>query len=172
MLWNDTQWTVGFEEFSKTYSLFCVEVNTPKCCRQLWVKDLPKVSMWQLEWDSNLRPSGRKAPNLPPSPTMSWTKPVLSNLQHVALDVAICMKMKSLFDLVLVSVCPCLYLPVLVISLTVCVLIFVCMPIFYCVCVPICACLGNELGFRKNQISGPAIKELSLRGTSKPVMIL
>src|SRR6218665_4016415 len=27
--------------------------------------DLPKVPTWQLDWDSNLRPSGRKAPNLP-----------------------------------------------------------------------------------------------------------
>src|SRR6218665_635801 len=37
----------------------------PKCYRQLWVKDLPKVLTWWLEWDSNLRPSGRRAPNLP-----------------------------------------------------------------------------------------------------------
>jgi len=29
-----------------------------------WVKDLPKVPTWWLEWDSNLRPSRRKAPNL------------------------------------------------------------------------------------------------------------
>ena len=43
----------------------CVGVNTPKCYRQLWVKDLPKVPMWRLEWDSNLRPSGHKASNLP-----------------------------------------------------------------------------------------------------------
>src|SRR6218665_588527 len=26
---------------------------------------MPKVPMWRLEWDSNLRPSGHKAPNLP-----------------------------------------------------------------------------------------------------------
>src|SRR6218665_1816366 len=26
---------------------------------------LAKVSMWRLEWDSNLRPCGRKTPNLP-----------------------------------------------------------------------------------------------------------
>src|SRR6218665_910346 len=32
---------------------------------QLRVKDLPKVSTWRLEWVSNMRPSGRKAPNLP-----------------------------------------------------------------------------------------------------------
>ena len=36
----------------------------------LWVKDLPKVPTWQLEWDLNLQPSKRKAPNLPLSPTM------------------------------------------------------------------------------------------------------
>ena len=29
------------------------------------MKDLPKLPTWRLEWDSNLRPSGRKAPNLP-----------------------------------------------------------------------------------------------------------
>src|SRR6218665_2460931 len=29
------------------------------------MKDLPKVPTWRLQWDSNLRPSGRKAPNLP-----------------------------------------------------------------------------------------------------------
>ena len=43
----------------------CVEVHTPKRYRQLWVKDLPKVPTWRLEWDSNLRPSGRNGPNLP-----------------------------------------------------------------------------------------------------------
>src|SRR6218665_3604874 len=37
----------------------------PKCYWQLRVKDLPKVPMWWLGWDSKLRPSGRKAPNLP-----------------------------------------------------------------------------------------------------------
>ena len=35
--------------------------------RQLQVKDLPKVPTWRLERDSNLRPSGRKATNLPMS---------------------------------------------------------------------------------------------------------
>src|SRR6218665_2325020 len=34
---------------------------TPKCHRQLRVKDLPKVNTWRLERDSNPRPSGRKA---------------------------------------------------------------------------------------------------------------
>jgi len=42
----------------------------PQCChtgrhitsyRQLRVKDLPKVPMWQLEWDSNQRLSDRIA---------------------------------------------------------------------------------------------------------------
>ena len=33
--------------------------------RQLWVKDLPKVPTWRLEWDSNLPPSKCKAPKLP-----------------------------------------------------------------------------------------------------------
>src|SRR6218665_674912 len=31
----------------------------------IYCKDLSKVPMWRLEWDLNLRPSGRKAPNLP-----------------------------------------------------------------------------------------------------------
>ena len=46
---------------------YCVRVNTPKGYRQLWVKDLPIVPTWLLEYDLNLRPSGRKAPNLPVS---------------------------------------------------------------------------------------------------------
>ena len=44
---------------------------TPKHHRQLGVKDLPKVPMWQL--DSNTRPFGRKATNLP----MSYNAPQL-----------------------------------------------------------------------------------------------
>jgi len=35
----------------------CIGVYTPKRYRQLQVKDLPKVPTWQLERDSNLRPS-------------------------------------------------------------------------------------------------------------------
>src|SRR6218665_3111174 len=44
---------------------YCGVVNTPMIYMQLRVKDLPKVPTWQLEWDSNPRPSGRNAPNLP-----------------------------------------------------------------------------------------------------------
>ena len=51
--------------YSRLQHWCCVGVKTPKRCRQLWVKDLPKVPTWRVEWDSNLRPSGRKAPNLP-----------------------------------------------------------------------------------------------------------
>src|SRR6218665_1768172 len=40
---------------------------TPKRRRQLRVKDLPKVLTWRLERDSNPRPFGRKATNLPMS---------------------------------------------------------------------------------------------------------
>ena len=47
------------------YSIDTVAVNTPKCYRQLWVKDLPKVFTWQLEWDSNLRPTECKEPFYP-----------------------------------------------------------------------------------------------------------
>src|SRR6218665_1132599 len=45
----------------------CVGAYTPKRYGQRRVKYLPKVPMWRLEWDSNLRSSRRKAPNLPPS---------------------------------------------------------------------------------------------------------
>jgi len=41
---------------------------TPKRKRQLRVKDLLKVPTYQLEWDSNLRPSGRTTE--PPCPTI------------------------------------------------------------------------------------------------------
>src|SRR6218665_2309254 len=37
---------------------------TPECHRQLRLKDLPKVSKWLLEWNSNPRPFGRMAPTL------------------------------------------------------------------------------------------------------------
>ena len=48
------------------YSIDTVlELIMAKRYRQLRVKDLPKVPTWRLEWDSNLRPSGRKAPILP-----------------------------------------------------------------------------------------------------------
>jgi len=40
---------------------------TPKCHRQLRMKDLPKVLTWWLELYSNPWPFGRKAPNLPMS---------------------------------------------------------------------------------------------------------
>ena len=43
---------------------YCVGVSAPKHYRQLWVKDLPKVPTWQLEWNSNLQLSC-KSPNLP-----------------------------------------------------------------------------------------------------------
>jgi len=38
---------------------------TPKRHRQLWVKDLPKVPTWRLEWESNPWPFRRKASTLP-----------------------------------------------------------------------------------------------------------
>ena len=50
---------------SKLQHWYCVGVNMAKRYWQLWVKDLPKVRTWRLERDSNLWPSGRKAPNLP-----------------------------------------------------------------------------------------------------------
>ena len=51
---------------SDTARILCRSV-TPKRHRQLRVKDLPKVPTWLLERDSNPRPSGRKATNLPMS---------------------------------------------------------------------------------------------------------
>ena len=48
------------------YSIDAVDgVNKPNLYRQLRVKDFPKVPSWRPECDSNLRPSGRKASNLP-----------------------------------------------------------------------------------------------------------
>ena len=51
-----------------TACILC-EIFTPKCHRQLRVKNLPipKVLLWRLEWDSNLRPFGQKAANQPMS---------------------------------------------------------------------------------------------------------
>jgi len=50
---------------------------TPKCHRQLWVKDLPKVPMWRLDWELNPWPFGRKASTLPmlhTCPNSAWTE--------------------------------------------------------------------------------------------------
>ena len=63
---------------------YCVGVNTPKCHRQLQVKALPNVLTWRLEWDSNMRPSGRKAPN----PT---TEPPRSRIYLLPMYVYVCM---------------------------------------------------------------------------------
>ena len=52
------------QKHSRLQHWYCVRVNMPKCYRQLWVKDLPKVPTWQLEWDLNLQPSGRNLSNL------------------------------------------------------------------------------------------------------------
>ena len=51
--------------YSRLQHWYCVGVNMLKRYRQLWVKDLPKVPTWWLEWDSNPQPSRCKAPNLP-----------------------------------------------------------------------------------------------------------
>ena len=62
---------VGFE--SATFRAEGTGVNVLKHYIQLRVKDLPKVLTWWLEWDSNLRPSGPKAPNPanePPCPNV------------------------------------------------------------------------------------------------------
>src|SRR6218665_2060543 len=45
----------------------CCRSYMSKCHRQLRMKDLSKVPMWWPEWDSNPRPFGRKAMNLPMS---------------------------------------------------------------------------------------------------------
>ena len=51
-----------YSEASRPQHWHCIGVNMLKC---YWVKDSPKVPMWRLEWDSNQRPSGRKALRLP-----------------------------------------------------------------------------------------------------------
>ena len=42
----------AIQKRSQLQHWYCIGVNTPKCYGQLWVKGLPKVLMWQLEWDS------------------------------------------------------------------------------------------------------------------------
>src|SRR6218665_1063702 len=54
----------GAPDYSIETLILCRSSHA-KRYRQLRVKDLSKVPTWRLEWDSNLRPSGRKAPNLP-----------------------------------------------------------------------------------------------------------
>src|SRR6218665_3957199 len=54
-----------YSEALLTQHGYCVGVSTPKCHRQLRIKDLPKVPTWRLERDSNPQPFGRKASNLP-----------------------------------------------------------------------------------------------------------
>src|SRR6218665_11536 len=49
-----------FKSAPETAQILCLSF-TPKRHRQLRFKDLPKVPTWQLEWDSNPPPSGRKA---------------------------------------------------------------------------------------------------------------
>ena len=49
---------------SRLQQLTLCQSFTQKGHRQLRVKDLPRVPMWRLEWDSNWRSSGWKAPNL------------------------------------------------------------------------------------------------------------
>src|SRR6218665_1775291 len=51
------------------------EFYTRKRKRQLQVKDLPKVPTWQLERDSNPRPSGRNLYALPSTMPMSHHAP-------------------------------------------------------------------------------------------------
>ena len=48
---------------------------TPKRHRQLWVKDLYKVSTWRLKRDSNPRPFGRKTSNIPMGHHAPQTRP-------------------------------------------------------------------------------------------------
>jgi len=41
-----------YSEAVPTTALMMCRVNKPKLYRQLWVKELPKVHTWRLEWDS------------------------------------------------------------------------------------------------------------------------
>ena len=58
--------------------------HTPERYRQLRVKDLPKVLTWRLVRYSNLRPSGRKAPNLPLSLHSSHLSRLCFSLSELA----------------------------------------------------------------------------------------
>src|SRR6218665_2612899 len=66
------------------------------------MKDLPKVRTWQLEWDLNLQPSGRKAPIVPLShhARQPWTTSInhglplficLSVIPSVWIYVSVCL---------------------------------------------------------------------------------
>ena len=70
-----TSHSMSLSEAFPTTAIDTVGVYTPKRYRQLQVKDLPKVLTWRLEWDSNLRPSGRKALN----PTTEPPRPMKPN---------------------------------------------------------------------------------------------
>ena len=75
---------------SRLQHSYCVGINTPKHFWQLWVKDLPKVPKLRLERDSNLRPFGRKAPNLPRASTPNvglLQLLILNNLDLIHLSI-------------------------------------------------------------------------------------
>src|SRR6218665_1222449 len=55
--------------------------------RQLRVKDLPKIPTLRREWDSNLRPSGRKTPNLPLS---HHTPQLACRIMHCLSQFSLC----------------------------------------------------------------------------------
>ena len=79
-----TNMHLSTQRCSRLQHCYFVGVNMPKRCRQLWVKDLPKVPTWRLEQDSNPRPFGRKASTLPMgrhAPRVhSWTEHLMNCL--------------------------------------------------------------------------------------------
>ena len=62
-----------YSETLPTQNGYCAGVSR-KGHRQLRVKDLPKVPTWRLERDSNPRPFGRKASNLPMRHNAPWRR--------------------------------------------------------------------------------------------------
>src|SRR6218665_95609 len=69
--------------YSEAYT--AIHTVTELTRRSVAGKNLPKVPTWWLKWDSNVRPSGHKAPDLP----LSHRAPQLSNRGHFELSLSL-----------------------------------------------------------------------------------
>ena len=95
-IWHTAEcWQVKYERMVAGYNRIWIKLQGSLAgryitsYRQLRVKELPKVFRWQLEWDSNQRPSAPKAPNTttqPPHPILCLMVPFFSFLQDSVLQ--------------------------------------------------------------------------------------
>ena len=91
------------------YGIHSVSELTRQSTTALPVKDLPKVPTWQLEWDSNMWPSGRKALNL----SLSYHAPQELFMENGALCIVYftcCLCFCWSWNKFLLNVCITLYL--------------------------------------------------------------